>query len=268
MDIELIVLVKQVPLTGEVEVDPETGNLIREGIESQTNPFDLHAIEAALYLRERFGGRVTALSMGPPQAEATVRETFSMGVDRGILLSDPAFAGADTLATAFTLARAIELVPHDLVVAGMQTTDGDTAQVGPGVAEFLGIPHASYVKEIGEIEDGERIAVSVDRGEEEHRVQLHLPALVTVTREVNQPRLPSFRLRLQTADRPVEIWNREELTRDPDADGEDYFGLDGSPTWVERIFPPPGNPKRETWRGDSRELAGRLLDRLEEWRYL
>ncbi|MFO7941194.1 MAG: electron transfer flavoprotein subunit beta/FixA family protein [Bacillota bacterium] len=268
MDIELIVLVKQVPLTGEVEVDPETGNLIREGVESQTNPYDLYAIEAALALRERLGGRVTALSMGPPQAEATLRETFSMGVDRGILLSDPAFAGADTLATAFTLARAIGRIPHDLVVAGMQTTDGDTAQVGPGVAEFLGIPHASYVKGIGEIEDGESIVVAVDRGEEEHRVQLDLPALLTVTREVNQPRLPSFRLRLETADRPVEVWDRAELTRDEAPGSQGHFGLDGSPTWVERIFPPPANPERETWRGESRELAGRLLAKLEEWRYL
>ncbi len=264
MDIEIIVLVKQVPLTGEVEVDPETGNLQREGVASQTNPYDLHALEAALAIREARGGRVTALSMGPPQADTTLREAFSLGVDRGILLSDPAFAGADTLATAYTLARAVGKLPHDLILAGMQTTDGDTAQVGPGVAEFLGIPHASYVDEVMAVEAG-CIHARVDAGEREQVVELELPALLTVTREANGPRLPSFKLRLATADRAVETWTRGDLAGDGD---EEFFGLDGSPTWVERIFPPPANPERETWRGEPRELAARLMEQLEEWRYL
>ncbi len=265
MHIEFVALVKQVPRTGEVEVDPETGNLVREGVAAQTNPYDLHALEAALALRDRLGGTVTALSMGPPQAEDTLREAFWMGADRGILLSDAAFAGADTLATAYTLARALRDIPHDLVLAGMQTTDGDTAQVGPGVAEFLHIAHASYVLRIEEADRREVCAV-VDAGDRVQRVALALPALLTVTREVNQPRLPSFRRRLATRDRPIETWCREDLA--PPEGEEAYFGLEGSPTWVEEIFPPPGNPERETWRGRPGELTDRLLAQLEEWKYL
>ncbi len=267
--IEITVLIKQVPLTGEVEVDPETGNLVREGVASQTNPYDLHALEAALQIRERLGGTVTALSMGPPQAEATLREAYSMGADRGILLSDRAFAGADTLATAYTLSRALERIPFDLVLAGMQTTDGDTAQVGPGVAEFFGMPHASYVAEILDVAPG-GVRVLVDAGDREAEMLLSTPALLTLTRRANGPRLPSFKLRLATADREVQTWTLADLEGDAGGDiaGQRYFGLDGSPTWVDRIFPPPANPERETWRGDAGELARRLVEALEGWRYL
>lgn len=260
---DLVVCVKQVPRTGDVEVDPETGNLVREGVVSQTNPYDLHALEAALALREQLGGTVTALSMGPPQAEEVLREALWMGADDGVLLSDGDFAGADTLATSYTLARAISRLNHDIILCGMQTTDGDTAQVGPGVAEFLGIPHVSYVNRIATVRS-EAIEVVTDSAGEEAVLRVQMPCLLTVTPDLNQPRLPSFRRRLATQRHEIPVWGSSHLQRA----GTNYFGLAGSPTRVDRVFPPESAVERETWRGDPDELGRRLAARLEEMRFL
>ena len=257
----ILVLVKQVPGTSNVTVDPERGTLRREGVPAKTNPYDLHALEAGLKIREALGSQVTVavLSMGPPQAEAAVRESFWMGADEGYLLTDRAFAGADTLATAFTLSQAARKIGFDLIIAGMQSTDGDTAQVGPGVAEFLGIPHVSYVRGIGRVDD-RSIEVTADLGDRYVTQELSLPCLITVTRELNQPRLPSFRARKETAGRAVTILKPDDL---PPSE-ERYFGLAGSPTRVERIFPPKIERVQEKWEGPASELAGRLAALLRE----
>ncbi len=266
MVIDFVVCIKQVPQTGEVEVDPDTGNLLREGVQSQLNPYDLHALEAAFRLREEVGGTVTALSMGPSQAESAVREAFWMGADRGILLSDRRFAGADTLATAYTLACAINQIACDLVITGLQTTDGDTGQVGPGIAEFLQVPHVCYVDEIRSVA-AEMIRVLVGLGEVQHTVEVPLPGVISVTRSANQPRLPSFRRKLATADWQVDVWDADNLR--PVSDGEGpFFGLEGSATRVQRIFPPPSRPESETWRGDGQQLAERMMTKLKELRFL
>ncbi len=264
MIIDIVVCIKQVPRTGEVEVDPETGNLIREGVESQINPYDLHAIEAAIACRESRGGRVTALSMGPPQAEEALREALWMGVDEGILLSDRDFAGADTLATSYTLARAVQHLPHQLIICGMQTTDGDTAQVGPGMAEFLDVPHASYVKQF-DFAAGQRLNVTLDLGGDEQIVEIDLPCLLTVTADLNQPRLPSFRRKLETAERDIPTWDRSDLQVSEDAG---YFGLEGSPTRVREIFPPESDIEQVSWTGDPARLGIRLVEELKELRFL
>src|SRR3989304_3071719 len=156
----IVVCIKQVPDSAEVRINPETGTLIREGVPSIINPYDAHAVEAGLYLKEKTGGRVIALTMGPPQAESSLREVISMGVDEGVLLSDRAFAGADTWATSYTLSKAIEKLKADVIICGKQAIDGDTAQVGPEVAEFLNIPHVAYVRKILSIGEG---SIKVER---------------------------------------------------------------------------------------------------------
>lgn len=257
-------LVKQVPGTSNVGIDPERGTLRREGVAAKTNPYDLHALEAALDLRDRMNASgspsaVTVVSMGPPQAEAVVRESYWMGADDGVLLTDRAFAGADTLATAFTLSQAIRKIGFDLIIAGMQSTDGDTAQVGPGVAEFLGIPHVSYVRAVdGVSPDG--LTVTADLGERWLTQEVAFPCLVTVTRDLNQPRLPSFRRRKDTAGKPVSLVKADDLP----PSGERHLGLAGSPTRVERIFPPKRERVQEMWEGDPKEIAARLAALIGE----
>ncbi len=252
---------KQVPGTTNVAIDPERGTLRREGVAAKTNPYDLHALEAALDIRDKLsdGSTVSVISMGPPQAEAVIRESYWMGADGGALMTDRAFAGADTLATAFALSQAVKKQGFDLIVAGMQSTDGDTAQVGPGVAEFLGIPHVSYVRSVESCSPGS-IEVTADLGDRYLTQQVKLPCLITVTRDVNQPRLPSFRRRKETAGKTVEIVKAVDL---PPSE-EQHLGLAGSPTRVEKIFPPTRERVREMWEGTSGELAGRLAAFLKE----
>jgi electron transfer flavoprotein beta subunit len=281
----ILVLVKQVPGTSDVSIDPETGTLRREGVPVKTNPYDLHALEAALQLRDRLqavarggapaapeddgpagesaltpdGATVTVVSMGPPQAEAVIRESYWMGADDGVLLTDRAFAGADTLATAFALSQAARRIGFDLIIAGMQSTDGDTAQVGPGVAEFLGIPHTSYVSAIGRVSPLS-IEVTADLGDRHLTQEISFPCLITVTGDLNQPRLPSFRARKETAGRTVDVMGPGDL---PPSD-EQHYGLNGSPTRVTRVFPPKRERVREMWEGPADELAGHLAALLKE----
>lgn len=258
----IVVCIKQVPETRDVNICPETGVLLRDGVESIMNPFDLYALEVALSLKERQGCTVSVISMGPRQAEAVIREAYQMGADAGYLLSDRAFAGADTLATSYTLAKGIEkLQIFDLVLCGLQTTDGDTAQVGPGIAEVLGIPHESNVVQIKEVSNSDVVVVS-DLGEELHTKKITFPCLLTVTKEVAEPRLLSYRLKLKTKDWPVTTFTAQDLA----GGKQEFFGLSGSPTQVERIFAPEVKQEREIWEGDGRELSLRLFSKLQELR--
>lgn len=258
--LRIVVCIKQVPETRNVEIDERTGVLLRDGVDSIMNPYDLHALEVALRIKEDYGGTVFVISMGPPQAEAVIREAYMMGADQGFLLSDRAFAGADTLATAYTLARGIQKIGEvDLIVCGLQTTDGDTAQVGPGIAEFLRIPHESNVMRMSKVQC-ERIEVVSDLGTFVHRKRIKCPCLITVTKAVAQPRLLSYRLKKATMNRTVTTWSAIDI-----ADGEDdFFGLRGSPTQVERIFAPETTQNQEVWQGSPNELAERLAQKLRE----
>ncbi len=259
--LRIVVCVKQVPATQEVKIDPERGTLIREGIEVETNPFDLNALEEAIRLKEKLGGEVIAISMGPPQAESTLREAIAMGADEAILLCDKAMAGADTLATAYTLACAImKIGGFDLVICGEKTTDGDTAQVGPEVAENLGIPFVPYVRRIEEVGRGYLI---VHRETEEgyQVVRVPIPCLLTVTKDINQPRLPTLRDKLRAKKAEIKIWTAEDLS---DVCKVSRFGFQGSPTRVIKVETPPEPKRGEVIRGDPKELAKKLVEKLIE----
>ena len=254
----IIVCIKQVPATTEVAVDETTGVLKREGIKTRLNPYDLYALEAALRLRTIHGGTVTALTMGPLQARAVIAESFMMGVDHGFLVSDRAFAGADVLATARALSQSVLFIGHyDLIICGKQTTDGDTAQVGPEIAELLGIPHLSNVTSLGE-PDAEGLQATVDLGDSRADVSVRLPALITVEKGINTPRLPSYRKKLATAGREIPVITLADLSEVR----PELYGLKGSPTQVERVFVPEIDTTKEIWRDAPPALARRLAQEL------
>jgi electron transfer flavoprotein beta subunit len=257
--LKIICLIKQVPDTTDIKINPETNTLIRDGVPSIINPFDMYAIEEGLRIKEKLGGEVIAISMGPPQAEEALREALSLGVDEALLLSHPSFAGADTWATSYTLAQAIrKLSPYDLILCGRQASDGDTGQVGPGVAEQLNIPQVAFVRRIEEI--GPEMAVAQRMTEEGYEViQSPLPALLSVVKEINEPRLPSLRGKLRAKGAEIPIWGVDEL-----GVKKEDVGLDGSPTKVLRIFNPPAREKGEIWEGDPDEVADRLFNKLRD----
>jgi electron transfer flavoprotein beta subunit len=256
----LVVLIKQVPDTTDVKIDRNTNTLIREGVSSIVNPFDMYAVEQALQIRDEHGGKITCITMGPPQAETALRETLALGVDETILLSDRAFAGADTLATSYTLAKAIsELGEFDLIICGKQAIDGDTAQVGPGIAEHLDIPHVTYVSKVEEIANRH---IHVRRMTEEGYdvIASSLPALITVVKEIGEPRMPSIRGTIKARKASITTWTAKDLKID-----EEMVGLSGSPTQVMRIFAPEIRPGGEIIEGDSpAEKAKNLISRLKE----
>jgi electron transfer flavoprotein beta subunit len=256
--VHAIVCIKQVPDTTDVRINPETNTLVREGVESIINPFDTYAIEEGLLLKEKFGGKVTVVSMGPPQALEALKEAVAMGCDEAILLSDRAFAGADTWATAYTLASAIRKIgDFDVILCGKQAIDGDTGQVGPGIARQLGVNQLTYVFKIQEI-DLDSGSIRVERLLEEGRevVESRLPALLTVVKDINQPRYPSFRGIRRATRMEIPVWNAEAL---PDAEPE-HLGLNGSPTQVVRIFtPPPRGEEADMIEADAPDKAAEIL---------
>ncbi|MBR5010633.1 MAG: electron transfer flavoprotein subunit beta/FixA family protein [Clostridia bacterium] len=257
----IFVCVKQVPATNKVEVDKKTGVLKRSGVSSKLNPYDLYALETALRLKERCGAKVTVGTMGPPQAEAAIRETYMMGADEGYLFSDRRLGGADVLATSYTLSQAIRgLGDFDLILCGRQTTDGDTAQVGPAIAEHLGIPHAAWVSRLEPAGDG--IDVEQQLQDVTETVHIPFPCLITVEKDIYVPRLPSLKTARQVKDRPVTVLGLDAF---PDTD-ESHYGLSGSATQVERIFPPENNVTHEVWSGD--DCADKLLERLKERKFI
>ena len=265
--LRMVVCVKQVPDTTEVRIDPETNTLIREGVPSILNPFDAHATEAAVELKEKYGGHVTALSMGPPQAVEALKKCISMGVDRAILLSDRAFAGADTLATSYALSAGLEKIAQedglDLVLCGKQAIDGDTAQVGPGLACRLDLPQITYAIGVTEL-DLEQRTITVQRRLEKgvETVQAPLPALITCVEEMNELRYASLPNMIRAARYESEIWAAADMQAD-----EEQLGLSGSATVVARIFAPPEREPGEMIPGgtdDPTGAAAAVLDKLVE----
>ncbi len=255
----IIVCIKQVPNTTDVKIDPVTNTLIREGVESVINPFDTYAIEEAVRLKERFGGKVTVITMGPPQAENALKEAISLGADEAILISDRKFAGSDTWATSYTLSSAIRKIgPFDVIICGKQASDGDTAQVGPGISTHLDIPQVTYVKKIEEIADNK---AKVERMTEEGYdiVETPLPCLFTVVKEINTPRLPSLKGMMRAKAARITKWTAEDIKCDPAK-----IGLEGSPTRVVKIFTPPPRKGGEVLKGDAGEIAKRLAELLKD----
>ena len=260
----ILVCIKQVPETNKVDVDPVTGVLMRNGVDSKMNPYDLYALETALRLKDEFGGVVDVISMGPPQAMAIMKEAFSMGADNGVLLSDRKFAGADVLATSYTLAQGIKHSGnYDLILCGKQTTDGDTAQVGPEVAEYLDIPSVSNVKEIKAV--GEKsITIAMDLPNAIEIAEVQFPCLLAVEKDIFMPRLPSYLKKKASEDREIAVYGLKDM----DDTDEMKYGLNGSPTQVSRIFPPEVNDHREMWTGTGEELTQRLEDKLVALKFI
>ena len=259
----VIVCLKQVPGTTKVEIDPKTNTLVRQGIKNVVNPFDTYALEEGVSIREKHGGKVTAITMGPPQAETALREAISLGADEAILLSDRAFAGADTWATSFTLSQAIlKLGQYDLIICGRQTIDGDTGQVGPELAEMLGIPFIAYVSQVEEIKDGKlRVRRMTEEGHEV--IEADLPAAITVSKEINIPRLPSLRRISRSKSVKITVWGVSELGVDPAR-----VGLSGSSTQVIKIFFPQRVCQAELLTGSPESQADKLIDKLKKARLI
>ncbi len=255
----IVVCIKQVPATTEVKINPETNTLVREGVESIINPFDMYAIEEGLRIKEKVGGIVTVLTMGPPQAETALKEAISLGCDEAVLVSDRAFAASDTLATAYTLARSIKKIgDFDLIICGKQAIDGDTAQVGPGIAEELNIPCVTYVKKIEKIEE-DKICVERLMEEGYAAIQLPLPALITVVKEINDPRLPSLRGMMKAKKTQITILNAADIAAETNR-----IGQVGSPTLVSKIFAPPFKGKGEMILGTVEEQVEKIVEKLKE----
>jgi len=260
----ILTCIKQVPGTTKVEVDPVTGVLKRDGISSKMNPYDLYALETALKIKEAAGGTIKVISMGPPQASEVIKEAYMMGADEGAILSDRNFAGADVLATAYTLSQGIKKMGgFDLIIAGKQTTDGDTAQVGPEIAEYLGIPHIANVIKIEELKDNS-IVVEMDMPNTVEVAEIKFPCLITVEKDIFQPRLPSYKRKLETKDRDIKMYSLKDF----DDKNTKNYGLNGSPTQVERIFPPPINDNKEIWNGTSEELSEKLSAKLKNLKFI
>ncbi len=254
----IIVCLKQVPGTTEVKIDPKTNSLIRQGIPNIINPFDTYALEEAVRLKEKHGGKVTVLTMGPPQADAALREAVSLGADETILLSDRAFATADTWATSNTLAGAIKKIGQfDIIICGRQTVDGDTGQVGPEMAEMLAVPFIAYVSKIEEIKDKYiRVTRAVEDGHE--TLEAFLPAVITVAKEINIPRLPSLRGIMKSKNHKIITWTNADLGLDPNS-----VGLNGSSTQVIKVFFPQRVSKAEILTGELDKKVDTLIEKLK-----
>lgn len=250
----VVVCMKQVPDTTNVRINPKTNTLMREGVESIINPFDEYALEEALKLKDSCGARVTVVSMGPPQATVVIREALARGADDGALVSSRAFGGADTLATSYTISMAIRKIcggkTPDLVLFGKQAIDGDTAQVGPGVSEFLEVPLITYVKSLELIPEGYRVVTQMDDGE--HVIEGKFPAVMTVLKEASTPRFAPLAGWMAAAKAEIAVLNEKDVAADPIR-----IGLKGSPTKVVTIFPPPvkGGGEKVDARGDGAKGA-------------
>ncbi len=254
----IIVCVKQVPDAKDVRLDPKTNTLSREGVESIMNPYDRHALEAAVQLKENYGGTVTVVSMGPPQAEEVLREAVSCGADEAVLVSDRAFAGADTWATTYTLMKAIKKIgTFDLIICGKQAIDGDTAQVGPGLAHRLNIPFVTCIRNITNCEDSllkaERL---MDDGYDVLEIQL--PALLTVVKDINEPRVPSLKGKMKAKKISITSMSAEDIGANPE-----QIGLNGSTTQVVRVFSPEPRGEKTMLTGSVAEQVEQLIEKLE-----
>ncbi|MDR2860399.1 MAG: electron transfer flavoprotein subunit beta/FixA family protein [Elusimicrobiota bacterium] len=256
----IIVCIKQVPNTTDVKIDHETGRLKREGVESIINPFDEYAIEEAVRLKEKIAGsKVTVITMGPPQAESALREAISRGADEAVLVCDRAVGGADTLATSYALSSAIKhLGSFDIIFCGKQATDGDTAQVGPGIAEMLNIAHISYVKKIEKIDEK---SVMAERLMEDGYdvIESPLPVLMTVVKEINIPRLPSLKGKMNAKKAVIKTLTAADIGADIQK-----CGLNGSPTQVMKIFTPPQRAGGQKLVGEPNIIAAEIVGKFKE----
>ncbi len=263
-NMNIIVCIKQVPGTNKVEVDPETGVLKRNGVESKMNPYDLFALETAMRLKEENGGTVTVITMGPPQAEEIIREAFSMGADEGYLLTDRKFAGADVLATSHAISQGIlKCGNFDLIICGKQTTDGDTAQVGPEMAEWLNIPSVCNVTKILSA-DSEAITVEMEMATTVETSKISFPCLISVEKDIYVPRLPSYLKSKATKEKEITILTLNDL----DDKDENTYGLNGSPTQVQAIFPPDVKNDRVLWKDDADTIIDKLHSKLKELKFV
>ena len=260
----ILVCIKQVPESNKVDVDPVTGVLKRDGADSKMNPYDLYALEAALRMKEKLGASVTVITMGPNQAAEIIREAYSMGADNGIIISDRKFAGADVLATAYTLTQGARKAGNfDVIICGKQTTDGDTAQVGPEMSEYLNIPSIANIIEIVDVNEKD-VTVKMDMADTVEIAKIKYPCLLCVDKDIYVPRLPSYVRKKATESKPIEVITFNDL----DVRDENKYGLNGSPTQVRRIFPPEVNDEREMWSADSEELAERMTAKLCEFKFI
>jgi len=257
---KIIVLLKQVPDTNQVKIDPKTGTLIRQGVPSIINPDDKFALEEGIRLKEKYGGSITILSMGPPQAKDAIMEGLAMGAEEGILLSDRMFAGADTWATSYSLAQAVKKIgDYDIILAGRQATDGDTAQIGPQTAEALEIPQVTYVMNVDISEDGRTLQAKRAMEDGYEIIEVPLPCLLTCIKELNDPRYPSVS-GIQTAVRSeIPVWSAADVDADPEK-----IGLKGSPTMVAKTFTPEPACRGDCIEGSCEDVVTQLMDKLHE----
>ena len=258
----IVVCIKQVPDTTQVRINPDTNTLMREGVAAIINPFDMYAIEEAVRLKERFGAKTTVISMGPPQADAALREAISLGIDNAILISDRAFAGSDTWATSYILSAAIKkLGDVDLIICGKQASDGDTAQVGPDIATHLNLPQATYVRKIDKVDiEAKPGKMVLERLLEEGYVilEIELPALITVVKEINNPRIASLKGKMGAKKAVIPTWKFDDLGVDPKK-----IGLDGSPTRVVKIFSPAPKEGGRILNGEPDEMVNEMVEALK-----
>jgi electron transfer flavoprotein beta subunit len=254
---KIVVCIKQVPDTTEVKLDPKTGTLIREGVPSIMNPDDKGGLELALQLKDEFGAEVTVITMGPPQADAILREAYAMGVDRAILLTDRKFAGADTLATSSALSGALRCLDYDLIITGRQAIDGDTAQVGPQLAEHLDIPQVTYLEELKV--KGNTLTVKKQLEDGYQIVEVDMPCLLSVLSTANKPRYMSVKGIVECFDKKVEIWTVDDIKID-----EERLGLKGSPTRVKQSFAKGLKAKGEVYDVDTEQAVGIIISKLKE----
>ncbi len=261
---KIITCIKQVPASSKVEIDPKTGVLVRDGSNVKMNPFDLFALESSFHLKEKSAGSVHAITMGPFSATSVLKEALYMGADEATLISDRRFAGADVLATSYTLFQLIKSIgDYDVIVCGKQTTDGDTAQVGPEVAEFLKIPHVPYVKEIIEVKEKSLVLYSAYDDYDEI-VEVKLPCLITIEKDANTPRLPSFKRKQIVKDYQINLKSLKDL----EDENPSNYGLTGSPTQVEEMFPPRKKTETELIELNNQDSANKIIEILKESRYM
>lgn len=256
---KIVVCIKQVPDTTEVKINPVTGTLIREGVPSIMNPDDKGGLEFALQLKDKYDAHVTVITMGLPQADAILREALAMGVDRAILLTDRKLGGADTLATSSAIAGALRTLEYDLIITGRQAIDGDTAQVGPQIAEHLDLPQVSYLEDLQYDEAQKLLTVRKQTEEGYEMLQLHTPALVTVLASAVKPRYMNMRGIVTAYDREVEVWNADRINVP-----EDRIGKAGSPTSVFKSFPKALKPAGERFEVSPEEAVDIIVNKLKE----
>ncbi len=259
-EMKIVVCVKQVPGTTNVKIDPETKRLVRDGVEIMMNPFDTYALEEGLLLKEKYGGEVIVLSMGPSRADLTLREALACGADSAVLMSDRAFGGSDTYATSYVLARGIEKIKDvDLVICGKQAIDGDTAQVGPGIAAHLGWPQATYVSNLVE-SDSESLTIERMHETGNDICRIKFPAVLTVLKDINKPRVPTLKGRLSSRRADIPVWDAAEIEADPSK-----IGLNGSPTRVVGTRKPDARSKETVLLDkDTEESAREVVNILKE----